>query len=138
MPRTRFHLAPSQRNSGVSRRLIGGIDPCTFERLVKRASDMSTASSRALIRLLAAAFLLLLGSDKDGRTRISEHRDGSSNRGIATANLGAPLATTPVRNDVDAAQPQLLASEANLHHGGVQCAPAPARTHSWLSNGCKR
>lgn len=98
---------------------------------------MSTASSRALIRLFAAAFLLLLGSGKDGRAHIPEHGDGSSNRGIATAHLGAVLATTPVRNDVATAQPQLLASAAKLHNGRVQSAPAPTRIHSWLCS-CER
>lgn len=98
---------------------------------------MSTASSRALIRLLAAAFLLLLGSGKDGRARIPEPSDSSSNRGIATANLSAALATTPVRYDVDPAQQQLLACEAHLHNGRVQSAPAPTRCHSWLCS-CER
>ena len=88
---------------------------------------MSTASSRALMRLLTAAFLLLLGSDTHGRAGISVHRHHSSHPGIATANHSALLATTPVRKDVDTAPPPLLASEASLHDGQVQSAPAPTR-----------
>lgn len=88
---------------------------------------MSTASSRTLMRLLTAAFLLLLRSDTIGRAGISVHRHHSSHPGIATANHSALLATTPERKDVDAARPQLLASEASLHDRRVQSAPAPTR-----------
>src|SRR5689334_1828156 len=91
---------------------------------------MSTASARALIRLLAAALLLLLGSGGDGRARIPKHRHDGSNRGVATATLGVPLATTPVRTDVDTARPQLLASEATPHHRRARSAPAPTRDAS--------
>ena len=88
---------------------------------------MSTASSRALMRLLTAAFLLLLGSDTIGRARISVHKHHSSHPGIAAANHSALLASTPERKDVDPARPQLLASEASPHDGRVQSAPAPTR-----------
>ena len=88
---------------------------------------MSTASSRALMRLLTVAFLLLLRSDTNGRAAISAHRHHSSHPGIATANHSALLAATPERKDVDTARPQLLASEASLHDRRVQSAPAPTR-----------
>jgi len=88
---------------------------------------MSTAASRALMRLLIAAFLLLLRSDTLGRAGISAHRHHSSHPGIAAANHSALLAATPERNDVDTALPQLLASEASVHEGRVQSAPAPTR-----------
>jgi hypothetical protein len=91
---------------------------------------MSPASSRVLTRLLIAAFLLLLRSDTIGRAGISVHRHHRSHPGIATANHSALLAATPERNDVDTARPQLLASEASLHDGRVQSAPAPTRD-SW-------
>jgi hypothetical protein len=90
---------------------------------------MSTAS-RALMRLLTAAFLLLLGSDTLGRAGISAHRHHSSHPGIATANHSALLASTPERKHVDTAPPQLLASEASVHDRRVQSAPAPTRD-SW-------
>lgn len=92
---------------------------------------MSMASSRALMRLLAAVFLLLLGSATDGRARVSVHRHHSSHSGIASANHGAILPAAPqatlLRKDVDTARPQLLASEASLRDCRVQFAPAPAR-----------
>ena len=88
---------------------------------------MSTASSRALMRLLTAAFLLLLGSDTLGRAGVSAHRHHSSHPGIATADHRALLASTPERKHVDTAPPQLLASEASLHDRRVQSAPAPTR-----------
>ena len=88
---------------------------------------MPTASSRALMRLLTAAFLLLLGSDANGRASISVHRHHSSHLGIATANQSALPATAPVRKDVDTARPQLLASEASLYDRRVQSAPATTR-----------
>ena len=88
---------------------------------------MSTASSRALMRLLTVAFLLLLRSDTIGRAGISVHRHHSSHPGIATANHSALLATTPERKDVDTARPQLLASEASLHDRRVRSEPAPTR-----------
>src|SRR3954466_9423527 len=91
---------------------------------------MPTAS-RALIRLLTVAFLLLLRSDTLGHAGISAHRHPSSQRGIGAANHSALLPatpeTTPGRKDVDAAPPQLLASETSLHDGRVQFAPAPTR-----------
>jgi hypothetical protein len=98
---------------------------------------MPTASSLTLLRLFAVAFLLLLGSGKDERARITEHRDGSTTRGVATANLSVALATTPVQKDVDTAQPQLSASEANLRVVPLQSAPAPTRIHQWLFS-CER
>ena len=83
------------------------------------------------MRLLTAAFLLLLGSDTSGRAGISVHRHHSSHPGIAAANHGALLAatpeTTPERTDVDTARPQPLACEASLHDRRVQPAPAPTR-----------
>jgi hypothetical protein len=95
---------------------------------------MPMASSRTLTRLLTMAFLLLLGSDTNGRARISVHRHHSSHPGIATAHHSALLAATPVRRDVDTARPQLLASDASLHDRRVQSAPAPIRdSSSWCS-----
>ena len=92
---------------------------------------MSTASSRILMRLLTAAFLLLLRSDTIGRAGIPVHRHHSSHPGIAAANHSALLPTTPEttleRKGVDTARPQLLASEANRHDRRVQSAPAPTR-----------
>jgi hypothetical protein len=88
---------------------------------------MSTAASRALTRLLVAALLLLLRSDTLGRAGVSAHRHHSSHPGIATANHSALLAATPERNDVDTAQPQLLASEASRGEPRVQSAPPPTR-----------
>jgi hypothetical protein len=88
---------------------------------------MSMASFRALMRLLAAAFLLLLGSATNGRAHISAHRHHSSHPSIGTANHSALLPTTPDRKNVDTARPQLLASEASLHDRRVQSAPAPTR-----------
>jgi hypothetical protein len=89
---------------------------------------MSTAASRALMRLLTAAFLLLLASDSNARARISAHRHHSSHPGIATASHGALLASAPVPKDVDAAPPQqVLASEASLHDHRAQSPPAPTR-----------
>src|SRR5947207_1290837 len=91
---------------------------------------MSTASSRALMRLLTVAFLLLLRSDTIGRAGILVHRPHSSHPGIAAANHSALLPTTSEttteRKDVDTA-PLLLASEASLHDRRVQPAPAPTR-----------
>jgi len=88
---------------------------------------MSTASSRALMRLLTVAFLLLLGSDANGRAGISVHKHHSSHSGIGAASHGALLAATPERKNVDTAPPQLLASEAGLQDRRVQAAPAPTR-----------
>src|SRR5215831_8519059 len=93
---------------------------------------MSTASSRALMRLLTAAFLLLLGSDAKGRAGISVHTHHSSHPGIATASQSALLAATPVPKDVDAARPQLLAAEASLEDRRVESVPAPTRDSSSL------
>ena len=79
------------------------------------------------MRLLIAAFLLLLRSDTIGRAGISVHRHHSSRPGIATADHRALLASTPEPKHVDTAPPQLLASEASLHDRRVQSAPAPTR-----------
>ena len=87
---------------------------------------MSTASSRVLMRLLTAALLLLLRSDTIGRASIFAHNH-SSHPGIATADHSALLASTPERKHVDTAPPQLLASEASVHDGRAQSAPAPTR-----------
>jgi hypothetical protein len=90
-----------------------------------------SAPSRALMRLLTVAFLLLLRSDTIGRAGMSAPRHQSSRRAIAAANHSALLPTTaettPDRKDVDAAPPQLLASEARLQDARVQSAPAPTR-----------
>jgi len=90
---------------------------------------MSTASSRALMRLLTVAFLLLLPSNTNGHAGILVHRHHGSHPGIATASHGALLAaTTHVRRDVDTARPpKLLASETSLPDRRVQSAPAPTR-----------
>ena len=84
------------------------------------------------MRLLAAAFLLLLGSDAKRHAGISVHSNHGSHRGIATASHSALLATTPARNDADTARPQLLASEVSLHDRRVQSAAAPTRDSSSL------
>ena len=101
---------------------------------------MSTVPLRALMRLLTAAFLLLLPSNTIGRAGSSEHRHHGAHPGIAAANHSALLPTTPEtipeRKDVDTA-PQLLASEASLHDARVQSALAPTRDFSsWCS--CER
>lgn len=88
---------------------------------------MPTVSSRPLMRLLIAAFLLLLGSDANGRARISVHRHHRSQPVVSAADHGALLAATPVQKHVDTARPQLLASEATLPDGQVQSAPPPTR-----------
>jgi len=92
---------------------------------------MSTASSRGLMRLLTAAFLLLLTSDTNGRARISVHRHHSSRPVVAAANHGALLAAAAPewKKNVDTARPQLLplASEASLHDRRAESAPAPTR-----------
>jgi hypothetical protein len=89
---------------------------------------MSTASSRALMRLLTAAFLLLLGSDANGRAHISVHRHHSPRPGIAAATHSALLATTlEPKQHVDTAPPPLLASGASRYDHRVQSAPAPTR-----------
>ena len=98
---------------------------------------MPTASSLTLMRLLAAAFLLLLGSGEDGRAVIGERRDGRTTEGIATANLSAALAATSVRIDVDTAQPHLSSSEAKLDDRRIQSAPAPTRVHQGFCS-CER
>ena len=79
------------------------------------------------MRLLTVAFLLLLGSDANGRTGISVHKHHSSHPGIATANHSALRATTLEPKNVETARPPLLASEASLHDRRVQSAPAPTR-----------
>ena len=92
-----------------------------------RSADMPTTYSRVLIRLLTAAFLLLLRSDTLGHADVSVPRHQEPHQGSATAHHGVLLAATPEQKDVDAARPQLLASEASAHHGRVQSAPAPTR-----------
>jgi hypothetical protein len=99
---------------------------------------MSMASTRVLMRLLAGAFLLLLGNATDGRARsVHSHRD--SRTAIAAASESALLAATPVvGEDVDAALPPLLASEASLPADAqVESAPAPIRVASSLCS-CER
>ena len=89
---------------------------------------MSTAPSRVLMRLLGAAFLLLLGSDTTGRAGRPAHSHHSSHPSIAAASQSALLATTPEQKHVDAAQPQLLlASEASQRERPIPSAPAPTR-----------
>jgi hypothetical protein len=79
------------------------------------------------MRVLAAAFLLLLGSDAKGRAGMPVHRHHSSHPAIATAVHSALLAATHVQKLVDTARPQLLATDATLHDARVQSAPAPTR-----------
>ena len=98
---------------------------------------MPTISSPTLMRLLAAAFLLLLSSGEDGRASIGERRDGRTTEGITTANLSAALSTTSVRIDVDTAQPQLSSSDAILDDRRIQSAPAPTRIHQSFCS-CER
>src|SRR4051812_29701991 len=104
--------------------------------LVNATADMSTAPSRALMRLLTVALLLLLGSDTNGRAGVPVHRHHGSRPAIAAANHSALLAatpeTTPERKDVDTAPPQLLASEASMQDRRVQSAPAPTRDSASL------
>jgi hypothetical protein len=90
---------------------------------------MSTASSRVLMRLLGATFLLLLGSDANGHARITAHKHHSSHAVVAAANDRALLAATVVPNpkDVYTARPDLLASEARLYDRRAQSTPAPTR-----------
>jgi hypothetical protein len=95
------------------------------------------ASFRAMMRLLTAAFLLLLGSATNGRAHISAHRHHSSHPGVAAANHGALLAATAQWKHLDTARPQLLASEASLHDRRVQSAPAPTRDSVSLCS-CER
>ncbi|HXT14306.1 MAG TPA: hypothetical protein VN706_01665 [Gemmatimonadaceae bacterium] len=90
-----------------------------------------------MMRLLIAAFLLLLGSDANGRARVSLRRHHGSHPSIATANHSALLAATLVPKDVDAARPQLLAPGASLHDRRVQSAPPPTRDSSSLCS-CER
>ena len=85
------------------------------------------ASFRAVMRSLAAALLLLLGSATNGRAHISAHRHHSSHPGVAAANHGVLLAAAAQWKHVDTAPPQVLASEASLYHRRVQSAPAPTR-----------
>ena len=98
---------------------------------------MSTAPSRALMRLLTVAFLLLLGSDTNGRARISVQRHHRPHPSVAAANQSALLAATSVRKDVDSAPAPLLASEASLHDRRVQSATALTRDSLSLCS-CER
>ena len=94
---------------------------------------MSTASARALIRLLTAAFLLLLGSDTIGRAHTSVHRHQSSHPVVTAANHGALLAAAaPEWKNVDTVRTPQLASEASLHDRRVDSAPAPIRDFTSL------
>src|SRR4051812_47450916 len=102
-----------------------GADPRTVRAAGQRTTgDMSTASSRALMRLITLAFLLLLRSDTIGRAGMSVHRHHRAHPGIAAASHSALLAATPVGKDVDTAPHPLLASEASLYVRRVQSAPA--------------
>jgi hypothetical protein len=95
------------------------------------------ASFRALMRLLTAVFLLLLGSATNGRAHISAHRHHRSHPGVAAANHGELLAATLQWKHVDTARPQFLASETSLHHRRVQSTPAPTRNSVSLCS-CER
>ena len=96
---------------------------------------MSTAASRAMMRLFTVAFLLFFRSGTLGRADFSPHQHRDSHQGIATANHGVLLAATPQQKDVDTARPQLVASEASAHDGRVQSAPAPTRdAFSWCAH----
>jgi hypothetical protein len=95
-------------------------------------ADVSMPSSRGLIRFLTTVFVLLLGSDTNGRARVLVHRHHNSHRVVATASVSAALRATPVQKDVDTAPLPLLASEASLHDRRVQSAPAPTRDSSSL------
>ena len=68
---------------------------------------MSTASSRALIRLLTVALLLLLRSEGNGRAGISVHRHQRSQSSIATASHGVLQATTQVNDPALGAVPRI-------------------------------
>ena len=92
-----------------------------------RIARLATRCSRALMRLLIAALLLLLGSYTLGRVGVSAHRYHSSHPAIAAADYGALLASTAERTHVDTAPAQLLASEAIEHDDRVQSASAPTR-----------
>src|ERR1043166_2876339 len=101
---------------------------------------MSTDSTRALIRLLVAAFLLLPANGGGGRAHVREHRQGGSHPNAVTAQFSAALAAQPLRPPVDAGQPQpqlLLASEASLRVGRSPAAPAPTRIQSSICS-CER
>jgi len=97
---------------------------------------MPTAPSRALMRTLTLAFLLLLGND-GGRARVPVHRHHGSQPSVAAASHGALLAAAPVQKDVDPALVPLLASEARVLDRPVQSAPAPARESASLCS-CER
>jgi hypothetical protein len=87
---------------------------------------MSTASSRILMRLLTAVFLLLLSSDTSGRARISVHRHQSSHPVVAAENHAALLkAAPPEWKNLDTTRPQPFASEASLHDRRVESTQAP-------------
>ena len=80
------------------------------------------------MRLLLAAFLLLLPSNTKERASIAVQRHHSSHPGVAAADHSALVAAaTPEWKNVDTARLQLLASEASLHDRRVQSAPAPTR-----------
>ena len=101
---------------------------------------MPTAFARALMRQLAVAFLLLLGSATDGRARTALHRHHGTQPGVAAASQSALLAARPVqrvRQHVDTAPAPLLASEASLRDRPVQFAPALTR-HSASSRSYER
>ena len=90
------------------------------------------------MRLLAGAFLLLLGNATDGRARVSVHSQHDSRAALAAASPGGLLAATPVvAKDVDTALPPLLASDASLPDSQVQSAPAPTRASVSLCS-CER
>jgi hypothetical protein len=95
------------------------------------------ASSRVLMRVLAAAFLLLLGNATDGRSRVSVHSHRDSPLTVAAASHSALLAATPVGKDVDSAFPPLLAPDAILRDRRVESAPAPICDSSPLRS-CER
>jgi hypothetical protein len=96
--------------------------------------EMSMASSRTLMRLLIASFLLLLPGNTKERACISLQSHHPSHPGIAAADHSALLETAPVRIEttpackyIANAQPPLLASEASVYDRRVQSTPAPTR-----------
>lgn len=84
------------------------------------------------MRLLVAALLLLLRSETLGRAGTPAHRDHGSPPAVTAANHAVLVASTLEWKDVDTARPQLLVSEASLHDGRAQSAPAPTRDSASL------
>ena len=79
------------------------------------------------MRLLAAAFLLLLGSGEDGRASVRECRDGRNTERSTQANISAALTTNARPIDDHTGQPQPSLSEATLDDGRIHYVPSPIR-----------